>query len=96
MSLTSANGQVDKIEFKVGDIRWMPAGEQLTTGNLTSHPIQIVEIELKNHPKPFTPSALDPLNTAAKFYQLELETEQLRVLRIRMGAHEKGTRHEHR
>jgi hypothetical protein len=95
VSLTSPSGAVEKITVKAGEVRWSPPAGESTAENLTEHPFQIVEIELKNHPRPFTPSALDPLNTDARHYTLEFENQQVRVLRVRMGAHEKGARHDH-
>ncbi len=95
MSITSAAGKVEKTAFQAGEVRWSPAGGLHTAENIAGHPFQIVEIELKNHPRPFTPSALDPLKTDARHYTLEFENDQVRVLRVRMGAHEKGARHEH-
>src|SRR4051794_39610484 len=55
MAFTSPAGKVDKIAFKAGDVRWSPAGVRHISENVTDHPFQLVEIELKNQPHPFTP-----------------------------------------
>jgi quercetin dioxygenase-like cupin family protein len=96
MTLTSPTGKVDKIEFKAGDVRWSPAGGKHISENPTDHAFQIVEIELKNKPQKVTMSELDPLKTDPKHYSLEFENDQVRVLRVRFGPHEKGVRHEHK
>ena len=95
MSFTAPNGEVEKSAFKAGDARWSPAGPAQIRENLTTHPVRVVEIELKSAPRGFTPSALDPLNADPKNYSLEFENEQVRVLRVRFAAREKGVRHEH-
>ena len=95
MKFTSPSGKVEKIAFKAGDVRWSAAGVRHISENVTDHPFQIVEIELKNHPRPFTPSDLDPLKTDPKHYTLEFENDQVRVLRVRFAPHEKGIRHDH-
>ena len=43
------------------------------------------------------PAALaqDPLKVGAKYYKLEFENSQVRVLRVQVGAHEKVPMHEH-
>jgi len=95
MTFTSPAGKVEKIAFKAGDVRPSEAGVRHISENVTDHSLQLVEIELKNHPRPFTPSDLDPLKTDAKHYTLEFENDQARVLRVRFGPHEKGVRHDH-
>ena len=95
MTFTSPAGKVEKIAFKAGDVRSSEAGVRHISENVTDHPFQLVEIELKNHPRPFTPSALDPLKTDPKHYTLEFENAQVRVLRVRFAPHEKGVRHDH-
>jgi hypothetical protein len=64
---------------------------------LVDHPIQIVEIELKNKPEGHIEmSAIDPLKADPKHYSLEFENDQVRVLCVRFGPHEKGVLHEHK
>ena len=45
-------------------------------------------------PKPQA-AGQDPVNVDPKHYKVELENEQVRVLRIHYGGHEKGALHEH-
>jgi hypothetical protein len=89
-------GESTRIEFRRGDVRWRPASGAYVAENVSDHPIRILEIDLKGPPSakasvtPFDPAAVDP-----KHYQVEFENEQVRVLRIHYGGHEKGEPHEH-
>src|SRR5437764_6469010 len=84
------SGQSTRIEFRRGDVRWRPASGAYIAENIGDHPIRILEIDLKGPPSghasltPFDPAAVDP-----KHYQVEFENEQVRVLRIHYGGHEK-------
>ena len=96
MTRTTPAGASQKLEFNAGDARWSPAEGPHTTEYLADHPFQIVEIELKNKPQAHTElSAIDPLKADPKHYSLEFENDQVRVLRVRFGPHEKGVLHEH-
>ena len=88
--------QSTRIEFRRGDVRWRPASGAYVAENVSDHPIRILEIDLKGPPSgkasvtPIDPATVDP-----KHYKVEFENEQVRVLRIHYGAHEKGEQHEH-
>jgi quercetin dioxygenase-like cupin family protein len=93
---TSAAGVPEKIEFKAGDVRWSPAEGPHTSEYNAEHPFRIIEIALKNKPQiSVSLSAIDPLKADPKHYSLEFENDQVRVLRVRFGPHEKGVLHEH-
>jgi hypothetical protein len=94
---TSATGVVQTLDFKPGDVRWSPA-EGLHRSEYTSdHSFRLVEIELKTQPHgAVTMPAGDPLKADPKHYSLEFENDQVRVLRVRFGPHEKGVLHEHK
>jgi uncharacterized RmlC-like cupin family protein len=97
MSYTSPAGKVEKVQFKKGDVLWNPAMGPHISENISDHPFQMVEIELKGKPRvpPLTLSKLDPLKIDPKHYTLEFENDQVRVLRVRFGPNEKGLEHEH-
>jgi len=97
LSLTNPAGKIEKLSFKAGDVRWSPAGAGNASENTTDHPVRIVEIELKNAPPrpPMPTTRLDPTVADASHYKVELENDQVRVLRVRYGAHEGGNKHEH-
>jgi len=97
MTITTPAGKVEKLAFKAGDVRWSPAGPGNVSENTTDHPFQIAEIELKNAPPrpPMPTTSLDPTVVDSKHYKVELENDQVRVLRVNYGAHEGGPKHEH-
>jgi len=93
----TADGKAQTTEYKAGQVAWSPAEGPHISENVTDHPFQIVEIELKNKPQGHIdmPSN-DPLKADPKHYSLEFENDQVRVLRVRFGPHEKGVMHEHK
>ncbi len=96
MTFTAAAKKED-IDVKAGEVRWDPTGAPYAIANATDHPIEIVEIELKNTPRapPLVLPAIDPVTADAEHYRVEFENEQVRVLRVRYGPHEKGGLHQH-
>jgi quercetin dioxygenase-like cupin family protein len=97
ITITNHAGKAETISFKAGDVRWSPAGDAHVTENTTDHPIQIVEVELKNKPPrpPMPVTKLEPTVVDSNHYKVEFENDQVRVLRVRYGAREGGSRHEH-
>jgi len=97
MKYTSASGKVTLVKFKKGDVKWNPAEGPHISENISDHPFQMVEIELKNKPKspPTVISDLDPLKVDPAHYSLVFNNEQTRVLRVRFGPKEKGKEHTH-
>ena len=88
--------QTTKIEFRRGDVRWRPASGAYVSENISSHPVRILEIDLKGPPAgPAPVSKLDPPKVDSKHYKVEFENEFVRVLRIHFGPREKGETHEH-
>ena len=88
--------QSTTIEFRRGDVRWWPASGAYIAENISDHPIRILEVDLKGPPASKAPvSTLDPATVDPQHYKVEFENEQVRVLRIHYGAHEKGQTHEH-
>jgi quercetin dioxygenase-like cupin family protein len=96
MVRTLASGTVQKLDFKYGDAVWSPAEGQHTSEYVADKPFQIIEIELKKKPAAVTMPPTDPLKVDPKHYTLEFENDQVRVLRVRFGPHEKGVPHEHK
>jgi quercetin dioxygenase-like cupin family protein len=97
MRYTNGAGKTETKSYKAGEVRWTPAEPPHTSENITDHAFQIAEVELKNNPQPGSvTSALDPLKVDPKHYKLEFENDQVRVLRVRFGPHEKGVQHEHK
>ena len=96
MRLSYDDGNVKNLSWKAGDVRWDPAGGIHTSENTGRAPVRIVEIEIK---KPggaaVSYPALDPPKVDPKHYKVELDNPQVRVIRARYGAGEKGPMHEH-
>jgi len=88
--------QTTRIEFKRGDVRWRPASGAYTAENISDRPIRLLEVDLKVPPAgPLPVTKLDPVAVDAAHYQVLLENEFVRVLRIHFGPNEKGLNHEH-
>ncbi len=98
MTLTDTAGKVDTLNFKAGEALWSPATGQHVSLNVSDHPVRIVEVELKSKPGgtgPANPAPLDWVKVDPKRYKVEMENDQVRVVRARYGPHEKGVMHEH-
>ena len=98
MTLTDTAGKVERLNFRAGEVLWSPATGQHVSLNVSDHPVRIVEVELKS--KPGVPSIaktspLDWVKLAPTRYKVEIENDQVRVVRARYGPHEKGVLHEH-
>ncbi len=96
LTYKTPDGKVEKIRFKKGDVGWAPATKHISE-NTSDHVFQMIEVEIKTKP-PATPpklSSIDPLKMDPKHYKLEFENNQVRVVRVRFGAKERGVEHEH-
>jgi len=90
------NGKKSVLRFKAGEMKWSPAGGMHIAEITSDKPVNIIEIELKKPGKPNAPrSALDPVKVDKKHYKVELENSQVRVVRVKIGPHEKTPLHEH-
>jgi quercetin dioxygenase-like cupin family protein len=98
MVLQYQNGKTEDQQVKAGEVRWSPAGGVHTSENVGSTPVEIVEIELKSKPggesKPIA-AALDPVKIEADKYSVLFENDQVRAVRVKIGAHAKIKQHEH-
>jgi quercetin dioxygenase-like cupin family protein len=95
MELTDAQGKVEEVRWKAGDVRWSPAGGPHVSENVGMTTYRIVEVELKKSGGTVPESALDPVRVDPKHYRVEFENDQVRVLRARYGPREAGVLHEH-
>jgi quercetin dioxygenase-like cupin family protein len=84
--------------FKIGEARWTPAVKHLPE-NIGDKPTEVilVEIKVKSSAESLTASAVaqDATKVDPAHYKVELENEQVRVLRISYGPNEKSVMHEH-
>jgi uncharacterized RmlC-like cupin family protein len=98
MTLASKDGKEETLNFKAGQALWSPAQGLHTSLNVSGHPVRIVEVELKPRPgatAAVKQPALDPIKVDPRRYKVEFENDQVRVMRARYGAHDKGVTHEH-
>jgi quercetin dioxygenase-like cupin family protein len=99
MTLTDTKGEVETLNFKAGEALWSPATKLPHISlNQSEKAVRIVEIELKSQPGPQTgakPRAIDWEKLDPKHYKVEFDNDQVRVIRVHYGPHEKGVLHEH-
>ena len=79
------------------DIQWSPASGLHTSEMTNKNPIQLIDIGIKTpgNPAKVAITALDPLRVAPKDYKLELENNQVRVLRVKIGPRQSVPMHEY-
>ncbi len=83
-------------DWKAGDVKWSAADGMHAPEVTTDVPFNIIEVELRKAGSGVkAASAQDVLKVDPKHYKLEFENDQVRVLRVRVGAHEKIPMHEH-
>jgi uncharacterized RmlC-like cupin family protein len=82
--------------WTAGEVKWSPP-EGMHAPEVTSDsPFNIIEVELKKPGagKKIT-SSRDPVKIDPEQYKVEFENDQVRVLRVKIGAHEAAPLHEH-
>jgi quercetin dioxygenase-like cupin family protein len=95
--ITPQGGKAAVLEFKAGDVKWSPASGMHVSEIISDQPVPVVEVELK---KPAGPArkvnaALDPVKVDPRDYKVEFENSQVRVVRVKIGAHQQVPLHEH-
>ena len=86
------DGKVAPEHFRAGDVQWNDAMGTHTATITAAGPVDIVHVELKSPPN-MAPTvkygARDPLAVDARHFKLEMDNNQVRVLRLRLGKGEK-------
>jgi quercetin dioxygenase-like cupin family protein len=90
-----ADGEKSVLKFKAGEMKWSPAGGIHIAEITSDNPVNIIEVELKKPGAAALTSALDPVKVDPKHYKVELENDQVRVLRVKIGPHQSTPLHEH-
>lgn len=86
----------ETFDWKAGQVTFSPAGGIHSPEVVSDEPFNILEVELKNKgTSAKVSSSLDPVKIDPKHYKVEFENDQVRVLRVRIGAHEAAPMHEH-
>lgn len=80
---------------KAGELAWSEAGTHLPE-NLSDKPFEVILVELKAKPAAKKSAVTeDPLKTDPQIYKMEFENNRVRVLRVKVGPHQKTTMHAH-
>lgn len=88
--------QPSVFDWKAGEVVWSAAGGMHSPEVISDDAFNIIEVELKfpGSGKAIA-SALDPVKLAPNTYKVEFENSQVRVLRVKIGAHQATPMHEH-
>jgi hypothetical protein len=91
------DGHTVNLAWKAGEVKWSPASGMHTSEITSDATVNIIELELKNpgDPAKKVNTPLDPLKVDPSDYKLEFENPQVRVTRVKIGAHKKVPEHEH-
>lgn len=97
LNFTFEDGRQTVLNWRAGEAKWSPAAGMHVAEITTNNPVTIVEIELK---KPAQGSKaeqnpLDPVKLDPKHYKVAFENDQVRVLRVKIGAHASAPMHVH-
>jgi hypothetical protein len=89
-------GNTTRMEFHRGDVRWRPASGAYTSENISDHPVRILEVDLKTPPKgPMPATELDPVAVDSTHFNVVLDNEYVRVVRVHYGPRETSKNHAH-
>ena len=86
------DGKVAPEHFRAGDVQWNDAMGTHTATITAAGPVDIVHVELKSPPNMVPTvkySARDPLAVDPRHFKLEMDNNQVRVLRLGLGKGEK-------
>ena len=91
------DGKKVVLDWKPGEMKWSPASGMHIAEITSDNPVTIIEIELKKpgNASMMATGALDPVKVDPKSYKVELENDQVRVLRVKIGPHKVAPLHEH-
>lgn len=92
-----AQGKASTMNFRAGEVKWSPAGGMHTAEIVSPGPVTIIEVEVKKpgDAKVKVSGPLDPVVVDPKHYKVEVENDQVRVLRVIIGPHESTPLHHH-
>ena len=84
-----------EVRFEAGEVKWDPKGGMHTSQNTGGTTFRVVEVELKKPGGAARYSGIDPVKIAPDVYKVELENDQVRVLRAHLGPKQAIRLHEH-
>jgi len=99
VKVTYPDGKAEESSWKAGQVTWgAPRGKHIGE-NAGTKPFETVVVEIKpaaaKRESTKLDPALDPAKVDAKHVRVELENDRVRVLRVRLGPHEKIPMHQH-
>jgi hypothetical protein len=85
------------VKYKAGEAKWSAASGMHQVELVSATPLQIVEVEIKKpgDPAKTVNTSLDPVKIDTQDYKFEFENSQVRVARVKLGAHRKVPEYEH-
>ncbi len=83
------------LTWKAGQALWSPKSGMHIAEITSDNPVTIVELELKNKGGKVTQPALDGPKVSPKHYLVEMDNDQVRVIRSKIGTKESVPMHEH-
>jgi len=95
--ITYQNGMVSPEVFDAGDVQWNNAMGKHTAEIIAAGPVNIAHIELKSAPNMVPTvkySARDPIKLDLGHYKVEIDNNQVRVLRLHLGPGERTPLHD--
>jgi beta-alanine degradation protein BauB len=93
--LVFEDGPVKDIPFGAGTVAWDTKGGLHTSQNVGGTTFRVVEVELKLPGAAVRFPAQDPVKISPGTYKVELDTPQVRVLRVKFSPRQKIAFHEH-
>lgn len=96
-SIDYKDAKMVTLNWKAGQALWSPAAGMHIAEIVSDNPVTIVELELKNKgaKEKVKGAAKDPLKVDPKHYKVEMENDQVRVVRVKIGPKESVPLHEH-
>lgn len=79
---------------KAGDVRYADAGKHLPE-NIGTTPVEAVLVELKGKSGMASAVTMDPVKVDPSRHKVVVENDRVRVLRVKLKAHDKTKQHEH-
>lgn len=89
------DGTKRDFSFRAGEVQWDPKGNLHTSQNRGGTTFRVVEVELKTPGGSAAWPANDPVRVAPDAYKVELDNEQVRVLRVKLEAGQSIPLHQH-
>jgi quercetin dioxygenase-like cupin family protein len=97
INVTNADGTVQRLARKAGDVLYQPEGGSAhSERNISDQPLEVVVVELKpGSAGSSAPVSLDPVKLDPEHHPVVLENNRVRAIRTILEPHLKSPMHEH-